>query len=447
LIAIAASYAALDLAGRVTAASGRIRAAWLTGGAIAMGIGIWAMHFKALLAFRLPVTVDYHWPTGLVSLLVAVFASAVALYIVSRQEMGQVQVLAGSLIMGSGIAAMHYLGVRALRLAAVTRFNLLLVVISVALAIVFSSAALILTFGLRSQTKGTMLREIGSAAVMGAAISAMHYTGMAATTFRFSVAPANLSHAVSISPPGSNGVVIVTFIVLGAAILTTSVDRQTEVGVRRLNERLEQSIVERTMQLAAAHEGLRREIAERQRAEGVLPQSEDRLRSVIDTIPALVWSHDGSSDFFNQRFREYTGLSEEDGLGEGWLKAIHPQDCASYIEKWRGAFAAGKRFEFESHLRRAEAEYLWFLFRGAPLRQRTRTACWSRFKIPEPASIRSKSAKSLSRFLQPSRRGSEWDCQSAGLLWSHMRVVCGPSQIPRERSFNLLCPSKIDGVS
>src|SRR5258707_11565849 len=83
LIAVAASYAALDLAGRVTAASGRTRVAWLTGGALAMGIGIWAMHFKGLLAFRLPVTVDYHWPTVLVSLVVAVFASAVAVYVVS----------------------------------------------------------------------------------------------------------------------------------------------------------------------------------------------------------------------------------------------------------------------------------------------------------------------------------------------------------------------------
>src|ERR1700730_10730817 len=91
LIALAASYAALDLAGRRPAASGRARTAWLTGGAIAMGIGIWAMHFKGLLTFRLPVIVDYHWPTVLVSLVVAVFALAVGLYVVSRQKMGPVQ--------------------------------------------------------------------------------------------------------------------------------------------------------------------------------------------------------------------------------------------------------------------------------------------------------------------------------------------------------------------
>ena len=83
LIAIAASYAALDLAGRVTAARGWARALWLAGGAIALGIGIWAMHFKGMLAFRLPIAIAYHWPTVLLSLVVAALASAVALYVVS----------------------------------------------------------------------------------------------------------------------------------------------------------------------------------------------------------------------------------------------------------------------------------------------------------------------------------------------------------------------------
>jgi len=86
LIAIAASYAALDLAGRVTATRGWLRMAWLGGGAIAMGIGIWEMHFKGMLALHLPVPVEYHWPTTLVALWVAILASGVALYVASRQK-------------------------------------------------------------------------------------------------------------------------------------------------------------------------------------------------------------------------------------------------------------------------------------------------------------------------------------------------------------------------
>jgi len=369
VIAVAASYAALDLAGRVTAAKGRARAAWLTGGASAMGIGIWAMHFKGMLAFRLLVPVSYDWPTILAALLVAVLASLVALYIVSRQEMGPVQVLTGSLIMGGGIAAMHYLGMAAMRLPAISRFSPFLVALSIVFAIGFSGSALLLAFDLRKQIQGTTLRKIGSALVMGAAISTMHYTGMAAATFVPSTMPPNLSHAVSISPLGNNGIGIVAFLVLGAAILTSSVDRQAEAEVRRINQQLEQRVVERTLQLEAVIQALKKEAVERKRAEEAVRRSEDRLRLVIDTLPTLVWSKspDGSADFLNRRFREYTGLSVEEGLGWGWMmNAFHPEDRLQ--EEWRAAFAAGQPFEKEARLRRADGAYRRFLVRAAPLR-------------------------------------------------------------------------------
>src|SRR4029077_13775221 len=88
LIAMFASYAALDLAGRVTAASGRTRVVWLLGGAGAMGTGIWSMHYMGMLAFILPIPVAYHWSTVLLSLFAAILASVVALGVVSRQKMG-----------------------------------------------------------------------------------------------------------------------------------------------------------------------------------------------------------------------------------------------------------------------------------------------------------------------------------------------------------------------
>src|SRR5467141_4815215 len=257
LIAIAASYAAIDLGGRITAARGWARAAWLTFGATAMGIGMWAMHFKGLLAFRLPVTVAYHWPTVLVSLVIAVLASAIALYVATRQEMRPVQAWIGSLIMGGGMAAMHYVGMAAMRLAAVARFDHLLVALSVVLAILFSRFALMFTFDYREDFRGTTMAKVISAAMMGAAFSLMHYSGMTAVSFMPTAAFPNLSDAVSISPLGNNGIAIVTFLVLGTAILTSSVDRRTQVEVRQLNERLEQRVVERTRQLTAANEELR----------------------------------------------------------------------------------------------------------------------------------------------------------------------------------------------
>src|ERR1700730_15343582 len=102
LIAVLASYAALDLAARGTAAQGRIQFAWLLGGAAAMGTGIWSMHYIGMLAFSLPIPVLYDWPTVVLSLLAAVLASAVALYVVSRQRMGAWRAVAGSIPMGFG---------------------------------------------------------------------------------------------------------------------------------------------------------------------------------------------------------------------------------------------------------------------------------------------------------------------------------------------------------
>src|SRR6266404_2711372 len=104
VIAVMASYAALDLAGRVTYAKGRTRTVWLGGGATAMGIGIWSMHYVGMLAFRLPMPVLYDWPLVVVSLLAAILASVIALFVVSRKRMGIAAALTRSPCMGFGSA-------------------------------------------------------------------------------------------------------------------------------------------------------------------------------------------------------------------------------------------------------------------------------------------------------------------------------------------------------
>src|ERR1017187_7717382 len=182
-IAILASYAALDLAGRITSAQGRVRLLWLSGGALAMGLGIWSMHYIGMLAFRLPIPVFYHWPTVVLSLLAAILASAVALYVVSRERMGAWRAGVGSIPMGGGIAAMHYIGMDAMRLAAMCHYDNALVALSVVLAIVISFVALWLAFLSRVEKSGGAWQKIGSAVVMGATIPVMHYTGLAAASF------------------------------------------------------------------------------------------------------------------------------------------------------------------------------------------------------------------------------------------------------------------------
>jgi len=229
LIAVLASYAALDLAARVTAAQGRIQFAWLLGGAAAMGTGIWSMHYIGMLAFSLPIPVLYDWPTVLLSLLAAVFTSAIALFVVSRQRMGWLAAAVGSVIMGAGIATMHYTGMAAMRLPAMCHYSTALVALSVVLAIVISLVALWLTFRLRNDVKGARLPKVASAMLMGAAIPVMHYTGMAAAGFTFTGEAPDLSHAVGVSSLGITGITIVTFMVLGLAVLTSVVDRRFSV--------------------------------------------------------------------------------------------------------------------------------------------------------------------------------------------------------------------------
>ena len=138
---------------------------------------------------------------------------------------------------------------------------------------------------------------------------------------------------------------------------------------RRTTEDLERRVGERTAELTAVNETLRQEIVERKRAEEELQQSEARFQEAIDTIPGLVWGAlpDGHIDYFNQRWREYTGLTLKQAGGWGWQMAIHPDDVAGLVESWRTLLASGEPGEMEARIRRFDGEYRWFSHRAAPL--------------------------------------------------------------------------------
>ncbi|HEX3685611.1 MAG TPA: MHYT domain-containing protein [Bryobacteraceae bacterium] len=227
VIAIVASYAALELTGGVTAARGAVRWLWLVGGSLGMGmgIGIWSMHYVGMLAFRLLVPVEYNWPTVLLSLLAGVLSSALALFIASRRSMGSVRLWAGSIFMGGGIAILHYVAMGAMRLQASCDYSPLTVASSVILAIVFSLIALRLTFAFRGDPAAWRWRKAAAALLMGAAISGMHYTGMAAATFTPSTVPPDLSRAVSISYLGTVGIATVALMIVTVALVTCQADR------------------------------------------------------------------------------------------------------------------------------------------------------------------------------------------------------------------------------
>ncbi len=114
-----------------------------------------------------------------------------------------------------------------------------------------------------------------------------------------------------------------------------------------------------------------RDISDRLRAEEAVRQSEKQLREVIETIPAIAWtsSADGSIEFVNKRWQEYTGMSVEEAVGFGWKGALHPKDLDRYVERRRASLASGTPFEDEVRIRSGgTGEYRWFIFRAVPLR-------------------------------------------------------------------------------
>ena len=329
VISTLASYAALDLAGRVTAARGITRIAWLTGGACAMGIGIWSMHYIGMLAFSLPVTIQYDWPTVLLSLLCAVLASTVALFVVSRQQMKLPDALFGSLAMGSGIAAMHYVGMAAMRQRAACVYSPLLVAASIVLAIIISLVALLLSFAFRDAgRRGRSWKKIASALLMGSAIPAMHYTGMAAASFSATTTPPDSSHAVNISHLGIASIIFVTFFVLGLSVLTSIVDRRFSDQAMALNS------------------------------------SEQRYRELVESAQVILWRRSIRSSrftFVNQEAEVLLGYPLEQWLSQPtfWADHLHPDDRALVENCCSIAAADGQPQKFEHRMMTAAGEVLW----------------------------------------------------------------------------------------
>ncbi|MCM8912755.1 EAL domain-containing protein, partial [Pseudomonas inefficax] len=233
-VAILASYTALDLTGRIATAKGRAACLWMGGGALAMGIGVWSMHFIGMLAFSLPIDLGYDLALTAFSLLIAVLSSGFALWLVSQPSLPWQQLAFGALIMGTGIACMHYTGMAALRMLPGIDYDPTLFGASLLIAVAASAAALWIAFRLRAHTP--YVRQIRglAAVVMGFAIVGMHYTGMAAANF-----PEG-SFCGALAGGGLQGdglvylVLITTLAVLAVALLTSVLDARLEARTAEL---------------------------------------------------------------------------------------------------------------------------------------------------------------------------------------------------------------------
>lgn len=236
-VAILASYTALDLAGRLATARGRAVYVWMTGGALAMGVGVWSMHFIGMLALRLPFALGFDLGITALSLLIAVLSSGFALWLVSQPRLPAWQLAFGALIMGAGISSMHYTGMAAMRMTPGIDYDPTLFGASLLIAVIASGAALWIAFNLRRNTPYVRLARGGAAVVMGIAIVGMHYTGMAAARFDDnSFCGAALT---GLSGKGLDNLVLVTTLaVLIIALLTSLLDARLEARTAVLADSL-----------------------------------------------------------------------------------------------------------------------------------------------------------------------------------------------------------------
>jgi PAS domain S-box-containing protein len=315
VIAAVASYTALDLAGRIQAARGWSRHAWLVSSAAAMGGGIWSMHFIAMLAFSMP-DMEVHYDLGLtvLSLVVPIVVTGIGFHLVGNRSGGIPLLAFSGGLMGLGIVAMHYIGMAAMRMPAALGYQWIWVALSVLIAIGASTVALWLAF------KNTGLaQKLMAAAVMGVAVSGMHYTAMQAAVFTAHPATDG-EHGVAILGQASLAlsVAATTFLILFFALIASMFDRRFAM------------------------------LAEREAA--ALRRSEEQFRSLYrrTPIPLHALDADGLVEEASDAWLSLLGYTREEVLRRP-LTAFMTEDSAVQLvqDDWPDLLAAG-------HLQNAE---------------------------------------------------------------------------------------------
>jgi diguanylate cyclase (GGDEF)-like protein len=311
LIASLSSFVALDLARRARSRERGVALAWWIGGSVVMGTGIWCMHFVGMLAFSLPIDLGYTPSLTALSWFAGVAASAVALHMASRPRLGWRALATGSLSMGAGISAMHYTGMAALDMLPGIVWNAALVAASVLVAILASAAALLIFFALRRVRGPSRLAlQAVAALVMGLSICGMHYTGMAAAGFPWNAV------CLSAGQLGGEGLGLVvgvsTVALLSLVLFTSTLDARLQGS----NARLARSLQQVNSRLVEANEALSRQ-ALHDPLTGLPNRAlfEDRTRHALDRCRRLAASQ-GQAERLGVVFVDLDGFKAvNDSLG------------------------------------------------------------------------------------------------------------------------------------
>lgn len=235
IVAVIASFVALDCTGKITLAKRRADLFWRLCAGATLGLGIWSMHFIGMLSMKMPLPIRYDFLLTLISLLVAIASATAVLHVVvTSSVVSPKRWMLATAILSAGVVSMHYIGMSALMFSGTLRWSVPLIALSILVAITACGMALWLTFRLRQRRRNALFRRIIAALVMGIAVAAVHYIGMSATTFA--------GHATDLtgglSAQGlSLWVTATTLLLLGAMLAFSVFD--SRVRTTRLTEDLE----------------------------------------------------------------------------------------------------------------------------------------------------------------------------------------------------------------
>ncbi|WP_285414634.1 bifunctional diguanylate cyclase/phosphodiesterase [Variovorax sp. efr-133-TYG-130] len=253
LLATLASYVALDLSRRVRHASGRPHLLWWALGSLAMGTGIWSMHFVGMLGFSLPISLGFSGGLTLASWVAGVMASGVALWVASKADYGLRRIAVASLAMAVGICGMHYIGMAALDMAPPIVWHAPTVLLSLLIGLGASAAALFIFKYLgNAHSNHRVAFQFLASVVMGIAICGMHYTGMAAASF-----PAD-SVCLSAGQLGGTGLTAIVGLASGLLLLGTLFTSILESRLQLVARRLSRSLEEANAELTQANQELQK---------------------------------------------------------------------------------------------------------------------------------------------------------------------------------------------
>ena len=348
LIAILAAYTSFShrhlMQQAVSTLSYRL---WLSSGSVAMGLGVWAMHFTGMMSLQLPVEVGYQLSLTLFSVLPAIAAAYVTLNVVAADVQRPLAIVRGGALMGAGIGCMHYIGMAAMVMQAERLYQPLLFVLSILVAVLLATLALWVRPLLSRWLANQLLLEFISSVVMGLAIASMHYVAMHATVFL----PAEKLHGfagivMSKQTLGTLAVVVAVAILLLSTITVLMRRRLLDAEQSRYQAMLE------TQQLAL------------------------RLQGIASRVPGLVYefrlTNDGhfSFPYASEAIRDIYGISPEQAKQNASpvLEAIHPDDRDAMMQSVYRSAEQLSVWHHEYRVQDSSGKVRWLLGNAQPLR-------------------------------------------------------------------------------